>query len=450
MKATLPVPIRRLIYGTAEPEPRERHTLPRFLLGMVFQGIWWAGYLLIPFVLPKSLDASGGLITLAVTLDTGGMLLAIYWGHLLSVGPRRKILVWGGVLGRLILLATPLVGSARGFMALLVVVYLFGALSYPAQNGILQACFRPPLRGRIWGLGTSIQNLVAVATAIVMGRLLDHDPALFRSVYAVIGVCGFGYLLVLSRLPGTEGEEPVPAAPAPGAAPTVRTAPAAGAPALTPEGLGRALVRPFADAVTTFRRDRPYLWYEVNFMVYGLAFLMIYAMLPLLLADRLGLSYGHISTARVMIAQFGVAILAPVMGRVSDRHHPAGLCVLAFGVMALFPLGLSLAHDLAAPGGPYAARPEHLIYLVFAVYAVGMAGVNIGWNVGSISFAPRGEGARYQGIHVALVGVRGLTGPSLGYAIMQLAGMKATFYVATGLLLTASLSSAFLWRRVRR
>ncbi|MFH1844005.1 MAG: hypothetical protein ABIF77_12435, partial [bacterium] len=78
-----PVLLRRIL-GVDELLPSESYTLPRFLLGMVFQGVWWAGDLLVPFVLAKRMAASGGLITLAVTKDFGGMLLAVYWGYLLT------------------------------------------------------------------------------------------------------------------------------------------------------------------------------------------------------------------------------------------------------------------------------------------------------------------------------------------------------------------------------
>ena len=150
MTTTLAQLLQRLVFGGEEPSALERYTLPRFLCGMVFQGIWWAGYLLVPFVLAKSLAAPGELITLAVTLDTGGMLLALYWGDLLTRGNRRSVTLWGGALGRLIFLLSFLADSAVTFMILLAVVYFFASLVYPAQSGILHANFRPRLQGRIW------------------------------------------------------------------------------------------------------------------------------------------------------------------------------------------------------------------------------------------------------------------------------------------------------------
>jgi MFS family permease len=410
----------------------ERQTLPRWLVGMVFQGVWWAGYLLVPFVLAKSLAAPPGLITLVVMMDTGGMLLALHWGHLLGRGDRRRVIFWGGMLGRLSLGLAMVTHSASQFVGLLALVYFCAALVYPAQNGVLQHCFRPALQGRFWGYGALVQNGVAVVTSIFMGIVLDRAPQRFGAVYAIIGACGFLYMWILSRLP-----QPEPAGPA------VR--PGRLLAGWSPLRLLRALVGPLFAARATFRRDRAYGWYEANFMSYGMAFLMLQPMLPRLLADRLGLAYTEISTARIMIAQMGVALLGPAAGRLMDRHRPARLCQLAFGCMVLFPAGLFVAGNVAA------AQPERLVYLAFGLYAVGMAGVNVTWNVGSISFAPPGEGSHYQGIHVSLVGIRGVLGPALGFAVYRLSSMNAVFVLAALFFAAASVSSGSLarWRHLR-
>jgi MFS family permease len=454
----------RWFYGQQEPSACERHTLPRFLCGMVFQGVWWAGYILVPFVLAKSLDASGGLITLTVMMDMGGMLLAIYWGHLLRRFDRQSITFWGGVGGRLVLVLSPAVHTAAGFAVVLAVAYFFGSLMYPAQNAILQTNFRPRLAGRVWGVGTCLQNVTAAVASILIGRLLDRDPSLFSVIYAVIGALGFVYLAILSRLSQAAPADAVPTAAAPSlsADPRARIQPAPAMgdawpmsakrwllppplPEIGPLTVGRlwrGLLRPFLDGVQTFRRDRHYLWYEVNFTTYGLAFLAIYPILPILFRDHLGLNYEQISTARIVIASAGVAILGPVMGRMMDRYHPARLCALSFGLIALYPIGLWLSDSLTV------LDPAHMIYLTFGLYALGMGGVNIAWNVGSIAFAPPGEGGHYQGIHVSMVGLRGLAGPALGFAVYKLLGMGGVFGMATLLFVLASLSSAVLARRV--
>ena len=76
----------------------EKTTVRWYLLGMVFQGIWAAGYVLVPFVLGKSLAAPGWLVTPVGDLETTAMLLALYWGQLMVSGGRRRwpVLGWSG------------------------------------------------------------------------------------------------------------------------------------------------------------------------------------------------------------------------------------------------------------------------------------------------------------------------------------------------------------------
>ena len=130
------------------------------------------------------------------------------------------------------------------------------------------------------------------------------------------------------------------------------------------------------------------------------------------------------------------------MGRLMDRIHPVRLCTLSFGVIALYPMALA-AGAVLAPG-----HPVGTVYLAFGFYSLGMAGINVTWNVGSISFAPEGQGGYYQGIHVAMVGIRGLLGPLLGFALVNLLGYREVFVVSAVVFLAASASSASLGRRL--
>ncbi len=441
MNATTAGAWRIRFYGHPDTSWLERTTLHRFLAGMVFQGVWWAGYLLFPFVLAKSLDAPRWLVTLAVTLETSGMVLALWWGHLMCHVDRRRVLVWGGLAGRGVLLLMPLVHTSGAFVLVLVVVYVFAALIYPAQNGIFQANFRNALQGRFFGYGTMIQNLVAAGVSIVVGMILDRDPGAFRIVYPVIGALGLLYPLALARLPRPEDlpDELVPPA---ARVPAVRPLPVPGLPLgrFGATRLLRSLGAPFREAVATFRADRPFLWFEINFMIYGLAFMMLSPVIPLFFIEELHLAYTQISSARVLIASLGVALLGPLVGRSMDRYHPVRVCLVAYALMALQPLTLALAGLMPA------VSPVVFAYAAFGLYSMGMAGVNLTWNVGSIAFAPRGRGGHYQGVHVAMVGLRGLVGPLVGYAVLSLFGYRQVFLLAAAFFLMASLSSRQLWR----
>jgi MFS family permease len=414
----------------------EKLTIRWYLLGTFFQGIWNSGYILFPFVLGKSLAAPGWLVTLAVTLETTGMLAALYWGQLMISGGRRRWLFWGGIWGRVILVLTLLVHGSYQFTILIGVVHLFAALVYPAQNGILQANIRRERRGKVFGWGAMVQNLTLGLTSLFLGRLLDQDPGSFRGVYAVLGVLGFAYPLILSRLPRPQGDgshDPV----------TVFAVPRLPLGPVKLRRLGGALVTPFREALDTFRVDREFAWFEGNFMIYGVAYMMLVPVVPLFFIRELNLSYQQISSARLLIASVGVALLSPLMGKMMDRFNPVRLSTLSYAVVSLYPASLALAVILF-PGQAVLGA-----YLAFAIYSVGMSGVNVTWNMGSIAFAPDGQGGYYQGIHVAMVGIRGFLGPAIGFTVLKFLGYREVFLLAAVIFLLASLSSYGLDRKMK-
>ncbi len=416
----------------------ERLTVRRYLLGMVAHGVWWAGYILFPFVLGKSLAAPGWLVTVSVTMETTAMLAALYWGHLLARGGRRRWLFWGGLGGRAVLLLMIVVRTPAQFTLLLAPVYLFSALIYPAQNGILQANLRPERRGAVFGWGALVANLAAAATSVVVGLVLDADPGRYGAVYAAIGAVGFLYPLALSRLPRPAGDATPDPAAIFFAVPRLPLGP------VRWRRLAGALLIPFREAAATFRTDRPFLWYESNFMIYGVAYLMLVPVVPLYFVQELDLSYQAISASRVLIATVGVALLSPLSGRLLDRIQPVRLSTASYAVVSAYPVMLAMIAVL------FGDRPALGAYLAFAVYSVGMAGINVTWNMGSIAFAPPGQGGHYQGVHVALVGIRGLLGPAIGFVVLRLSGYREVFVLAAAIFLAAAASSALLGRWLHR
>ena len=407
----------------------------RYLLGMVCQGVWWSGYILFPFVLAKSLHAPGWLVTFTVILESASMVLAIYWGRMLEHGGRRRWLIRGGLGGRAIMVLMLLVRGPLAFTALLAVVYFFSSLVYPAQNGILQANIRADRRGEAYGRGALAQHLTAAAMSLLLGFLLDRDPLSYRWLYPLLGFAGFAHLLILARLPRPAGAVASEPAGAPATLRRLRES-------TSVRRLVAATVSPFHEAAATFREDRDFYWFEVNFMIYGVAYMMLTPVVPLYFTEVLDLSYQQISHARVLIASLGVALLGPLMGRLMDRHHPVRLSTVSYAVLALYPVALAVGSLLPS------VAPATVAYAAFGVYALAMAGVNVTWNVGSISFAPPGRGGYYQGVHVAMVGARGLIGPLIGFAVLRLLGYREVFAVAAVIFLAAAASSALLGRRL--
>lgn len=314
------------------------------------------------------------------------------------------------------------------------IVYFFTALVYPAQNGILQQNIQAKRQGQVFGWGALVQHLTAAACSLVVGAVLNRDPDFFRYVYPVIGLAGFVYPLILAGLPRPEGDE----SNDPSRFFTVPRLP------LGPvkwSRLSGAIVQPFREAVTTFVNDRRFFWFEGNFMIYGIAYMMLIPVVPLFFANELNLSYQEISSSRVLIGSIGIALLGPPAGRLMDRIHPVRLSTLSFGIVSLYPAALAVGAMVGA------GHPALAAYIAFGVYSVGMSGVNVTWNVGSLAFAPPGQGGYYQGIHVTMVGIRGVLGPAIGFIVLKTLGYREVFILAVIIFLIAAASSAALGRR---
>ncbi len=185
----------------------ERTTARRYWLGMFFQGIWFTGQILFPFVLAKSLAAPGWLVTLSVLMETTGMVAGLHWGGLMHGGRRRRTLLWGGLVGRLVLVAALLIHTPGPFVVMLAVVYLFGAIVYPAQNSILQENIRAERRGEVFGRGALVMHGTAAACSVVVGLLLERDPMAYRFIYPVLGLLGPGFPLLMATVPRARGSE---------------------------------------------------------------------------------------------------------------------------------------------------------------------------------------------------------------------------------------------------
>ena len=371
-------------------------------------------FILNEYVAKKTLGAGDAILTALVIGPTAALLFAAWWSGLLYRREKSSTFLVFGMLGRLSLLLVAGAGSAVSFTAVIAVAtFLYGAI-VPAANALLQRNFTAGERGRVIGLGIALQALTVIAVSLLTGRLYDWRPEAYRLVYPAAAICGFFSCLSLARVrfrsrPGEPNEQRLFAA-----------------------GLGTALAaalrRPFAGAFVLLREDRGFRRYEMGFMAYGLAWMMLQPTIPVFLVEQLHVAYAEVANARGLIYFTMIAVLSHPFGRLLDRVGPIAVSRVAFTILALFPLLLASAHGVG------------MAYFAFLVFGCGMAAVNLGWTTGPIHFARDRDSAGYMGAHVALVGVRAIIGGPFGIWLYRASGSPlATFALASALFFIGSL-----------
>ncbi len=159
------------------------------------------------------------------------------------------------------------------------------------------------------------------------------------------------------------------------------------------------------------RADPQFRRYMFWMSMYGSGNLMINGQLVVLFSDRLSLSGLQQILALTVVPLALMPLCLPWWARLFDRGH-----IIEYRARQCWVLVAGTAVMAAAVIG----RTETLVWLGAAIIGFGMAGANLGWNLGHNDFAPLGRVQHYMGVHVTLTGVRGLIAPPLGMLCHEL------------------------------
>jgi len=391
---------------------------------------------------------------LMVMAQPVSQLLAIVWGSLMEGRRKNGFILWLGGGGRLLLLPVALAGTAIAFSIPVIASIAMATAIIPALNALYQSNYTDVERGRVYGWVLSVTAAATILGAMGAGALMDVHPSAVRVIYPVAGILGgvsaFLYFRIRARggvARGAEARGEVARdATAHGALATAAgatIAPSPSAPLVAraaPEWRGdllRAVRNPFRGSIEIFRADPSFFRFEMAYMVYGLAYMIVQPVIPIFLVDEIRVQYSQAAIARGLIFWGLISLASPAFGRVLDRWNAVRVSLIGFAVLALFPLALAASRSV--PG----------VYAAFGIYGLAMSAVSIAWTMGPILFAKERDAATYMGVHVTMVGIRGLVGNPLGLVLLQTVGSRAAFFVASGLFVAAAVMMLRLDRAAR-
>ncbi len=405
--------------GRAE---RIRRTLRAQRMAAPFEGLLMAGMMMVATIAKKSLGASDLQITLLMMTAPVCFLLSIYWAELIRLLPSwRPLFIAGGLFGVLPLALMHPFGSVPVLLGLLLLYELSNSLNIPLRNRVMQGNYPAGQRSRIFSRFAAFSSVIVLLASLAYGWYLDLNEENWRWLFLFIALAGLVDRVIWSRVPGSTRGRLVSQNLS------------------SPDWMGglplwHRLAQPIRRMQGVLDGNRQFFRWEMQFMLYGLAFFVIITVLPGFLVDGLGLSYSQISQGQVAASRLGGILMLPAMGMFHDRYNPAAFCARIFAFLALFPLFMMLASWL--PAGSLRLLPY---YLGFFLQGMAMSGVMVAWTMSSLAFAGREDGALYQSIHVTLTGFRGMVGPLLGWLVKSWLGWTAAFALAFFLLLLASI-----------
>lgn len=428
----------------ADLPPPERALLICHLFSALLTGISMGILSLADTILAKTLKASPLAVTAISVIMGCGFLAALFWSEAMRHRSKAPFILGAALVGRLALALTGLWHNVAWFVAIVGMGWVAQAVITTAQVSIIRRAYDAKHRDQLFGLTVSAATLTRLISTVAAGQILDWNEYTYGWIFAVAGVGGFigAYFLVrmerlIDRNDAAQGlvngqnlAHPVAQEG------TFRPLEEPG----RPVGL-RSMRDSVALVMRILREDHTYRKFERNFFVYGIAFLALLPIVPLFLVRDLELDYGTIGIARGLMGQAGLILLTPLLGRLMRRLKPVRFSAGIFAFLSLYP-GLLLAASLL----PYALRIP-VVFAGFACFGIAMAGVSLSWNLSSIHFAGDEDPSAYQSVHSALVGLRGVGAPVLGYLVITYSSNRHGFLLCTALFLVAGLLMARLARQ---
>jgi len=355
----------------------------------------WAVLQMVPFLLKAYFGASNAYSLIATMSGPVTNLLTVFWGDLYR---RMDVVRYAWILW--LLGVVPLAGiglspTAGWALVLVVIASLASPGIIPVTGDILRACYSPLIRGRVWASVTTVSLITGSLAAYVLGAWMDYDKEGFRIYFpavAVIQLAAVALLASIARKP------------------------------LFAERQRAAITGPTRRAALTqlqqmwqiLRDDRRFLRFEVSFMLYGVGWMICFALLPVLANDKLRLTFGQYANSTQVALRLTTVAATPLMGFLIDRIGPVRMAAAAFALLVVYPIGLWLAT------GPWT------LALATIWYGVGMAAIFVCWTVGPVTLARRAEDAsQYAAIHASMTGVRGLLFQPLGMGLYEWTGSFA-------------------------
>lgn len=377
-----------------QPRLSLRHILAHILAVTLLQSTAMAVWFVFPILARKGFGANDWQTLIITASQSVLFALSIFWNDRFSrTSFSRYLYTWWAFS----CLPLALCAFAQGYWTLLI-PYLLSCLGVagatPALGELLKSLYPDKVRGRAYALQWGVSMVVGAGFGWAVGMWLERDANAFRYYLPIAVVLQLAGVVVCTRLAHATGHS---------GRRVLREADTG--------SLWSRVVGPIAHAKETLKADPIFARYEAAYMTYGVGWMIAYALLPMLITDKLNLGYDDATGATQTAYLLAVVACIWPAGLLLDRLGAVRSTGISFAMLAVYPM-LYLWAD--TPGK---------LAVASVIYGIAHAGASAGWMLGPVALAPTPDRVpQYVAIHATLVGVRGKLFQGLGVGLYMLLG----------------------------
>ncbi len=327
-----------------------------------------------------------------------------------GVSRKRLVMVCGGGIARLLLIAMALIPLVFGggaaiyvFIALIALRSFMNQIGVPAWSTLAADLVPASIRGRYFASRNIALAIAALIITPLAGRLADllGLPRGYQAIFLLGGLIGFGATAIFSRIPEPPRQRPAAAEAA-------------------------ALRNPWA----ALRSQPQFAWFTAIAFIWNLGIMVAGPFFSVYLVRDLSASLtqiGLLAAINSLAAIFGQRL----WGRLADRRGPEWVVLVAGGGTPLIPALYALMPN------PWLLLPvEALSGFAWAGY--GLANFNL-----LLDLTPAAQRVRYIALYQVAVFTASFIGPLIGSALANTIGIVGLFWASTAGRAVAALM--FMW-----
>ncbi|MDY6800876.1 MAG: MFS transporter [Bacteroidota bacterium] len=397
---------------------KELRTFYLHITFSVIDGMIRGALLLNEYVFIKSLNGSSYQLSVLFQSSVIVLLLSVFFNELIYRSKRkRRLLRRAGFLTHLPLLfllffpQNPEVYTINSiyhylFLFIFFTYYLSYPIVLPTINLFLKNTYSKENFGRMYGVSTSVRQILLMITVFILGLLLDADEFSFTWFFPVLGILGFLSIILFSRI------EYIP-----------KTA------ADYSEGILQAVVGSFRKMVHILKTNKAYLDYQIAYLFYGFSFMSTRSVINIFYDKELALNYSSVAFYQNAYNILAI-IMLPFFGKLIGNIDPRKFTVLPFISLAGYILFIGLSAFVPVHFELWNLEIYIMLLIATLFYSFFTATMPISWNIGSSYFGSNEEAGNYQSIHLFATGFRSIFAPLLGVALYEWFGFSWTFAIA--------------------
>ncbi|HAF31200.1 MAG TPA: hypothetical protein DCG75_19345 [Bacteroidales bacterium] len=404
---------------------KETRTFYLHMTFSIIDGMIRAALLLNEYVFIKSLNGSSYQLSFLFQSSVVVLLLSVLFNEMIFRAKRkRRLLRRAGFLTHfplLILLFFPRTPEMYAINSIYHYVFLFVFFTYylsypivlPTINLFLKNAYSNDNFGRLYGISSSIRQIMMMLTFFALGLLLDADPFSFTWFFPFLGLLGFFSIVLFSRI------EYIP-----------KTIPEIS------EGLIKAVFTSFKKMVNILKTNKAYLDFQIAYIFYGFSFMSTRSVINIFYDKELSLNYSSVAFYQNAYNIIAI-ILLPFFGKLIGKIDPRRFTIIPFISMAGYILFIALSSKFSYHIEIWNIQIYIMLVIATIFFGFFNATMLLSWNIGSSYFGSNEAAGDYQSIHLFATGLRGAIAPIIGIALYEWFGFSLTFGIAVISLLVA-------------